>query len=153
MGWQGRSLWGRGPRPIHDSDLRDVVECGWSPDRNSAQSPASNRDITLRDSKPQNKNRDEPGMSEKMQFSQIPNRSGLRTGLIASGLILSGIFIWIMDGKTMQPVNGQTTSRNGALKPSAIDGGRAYQYLKDICAIGPRPAGSAANQRQRPDGL
>ncbi len=88
-------------------------------------------------------------MSEKMQFSQIPNRSGLRTGLIASGLILSGIFIWIMDGKSMQPVNGQTTSRNGALKPSAIDGGRAYQYLKEICAIGPRPAGSAANQRQR----
>jgi hypothetical protein len=35
--------------------------------------------------------------------------------------------------------------------PSAapIDGARAYGYLKQICAIGPRPAGSAANARQR----
>jgi hypothetical protein len=35
------------------------------------------------------------------------------------------------------------------LQPAAIDGARAYGYLKQICAIGPRPAGSAANTRQR----
>ena len=33
--------------------------------------------------------------------------------------------------------------------PAPIDGARAYSYLKEICAIGPRPAGSAANTRQR----
>ena len=33
--------------------------------------------------------------------------------------------------------------------PPAIDGKRAYGYLKQICEIGPRTAGSAANTRQR----
>jgi glutaminyl-peptide cyclotransferase len=33
--------------------------------------------------------------------------------------------------------------------PPAIDGQRAYDYLKQIVAIGPRTAGSAANARQR----
>jgi glutaminyl-peptide cyclotransferase len=33
--------------------------------------------------------------------------------------------------------------------PAKIDGDRAYGYLKAICQIGPRPAGSAANARQR----
>src|SRR5215204_6059967 len=33
--------------------------------------------------------------------------------------------------------------------PAPIDGERAYRYLKEICAIGPRPAGSEANTRQR----
>jgi hypothetical protein len=36
-----------------------------------------------------------------------------------------------------------------APKPAPIDGERAYGYLKAICAIGPRPAGSEANTRQR----
>jgi glutaminyl-peptide cyclotransferase len=36
-----------------------------------------------------------------------------------------------------------------ALQPAPIDGDRAYSYLKQICAIGPRPAGSEANTRQR----
>ena len=33
--------------------------------------------------------------------------------------------------------------------PAPIDGKRAYAYLKAICDLGPRPAGSAANDRQR----
>ena len=35
------------------------------------------------------------------------------------------------------------------LSPAPIDGDRAYGYLKQICAIGPRPAGTAANSKQR----
>ena len=35
------------------------------------------------------------------------------------------------------------------LKPAPINGDRAYGYLKAICKIGPRPAGSAANTKQR----
>ena len=34
-------------------------------------------------------------------------------------------------------------------KTPPIDGRRAYDYLKKICEIGPRPAGSAANAKQR----
>jgi glutaminyl-peptide cyclotransferase len=33
--------------------------------------------------------------------------------------------------------------------PAPIDGDRAYKYLKQICEIGPRPAGTAANTKQR----
>ncbi len=33
-------------------------------------------------------------------------------------------------------------------EPPKIDGKRAYEYLKKICEIGPRPAGSEANARQ-----
>jgi hypothetical protein len=36
-----------------------------------------------------------------------------------------------------------------APKPAPINGERAFGYLKEICDIGPRPAGSKANGRQR----
>jgi glutaminyl-peptide cyclotransferase len=36
-----------------------------------------------------------------------------------------------------------------AVTPAPIDGARAYKYLKQICEIGPRIAGSEANARQR----
>lgn len=36
-----------------------------------------------------------------------------------------------------------------APRPAAIDGKRAFGYLEQICKLGPRPAGSAANSRQR----
>jgi hypothetical protein len=45
-----------------------------------------------------------------------------------------------------------TRADNPPAQPSSaapIDGARAYGYLKQICALGPRPAGSAANARQR----
>ncbi|MFM1800771.1 MAG: hypothetical protein RJA81_123 [Planctomycetota bacterium] len=48
----------------------------------------------------------------------------------------------------MQPVIGETT-QEGQLIPAAIDGARAFGYLKQICDLGPRPAGSEANTRQR----
>ncbi len=35
------------------------------------------------------------------------------------------------------------------LAPAPIDGDRAFGYLEQICALGPRPAGSEANGRQR----
>lgn len=36
-----------------------------------------------------------------------------------------------------------------AIQPAPIDGNRAYGYLKQICDLGPRPAGSEANTKQR----
>ncbi len=38
---------------------------------------------------------------------------------------------------------------SGAATPAPIDGKRAYEYLKKICEIGPRIAGSPENARQR----
>jgi hypothetical protein len=34
-------------------------------------------------------------------------------------------------------------------KPAPVEGERAYNYLKTVCELGPRPAGSAANTKQR----
>jgi hypothetical protein len=44
-----------------------------------------------------------------------------------------------------------TAEANSAMlaSPAPIDGQRAYGYLKQICEIGPRTAGSEANRRQR----
>jgi hypothetical protein len=44
-----------------------------------------------------------------------------------------------------------TRETNAAMlaSPAPIDGKRAYKYLKEICAIGPRVAGTEANTRQR----
>lgn len=45
----------------------------------------------------------------------------------------------------------QSTSADAAPTPvpAPIDGDRAFKYLTQICEIGPRPAGSAANAKQR----
>ena len=45
----------------------------------------------------------------------------------------------------------RTAEANEAMlaSPAPIDGQRAYGYLKQICEIGPRTAGSEANTRQR----
>lgn len=77
------------------------------------------------------------------------NRSYVSNGLFASFLIGTGLILWSMGEKTMQPVVGETAITAGELKPAAVDGARAMGYLNEICAIGPRPAGSAANEKQR----
>jgi hypothetical protein len=69
-------------------------------------------------------------------------------------LLASGAIIWgLADrneskrGILMQPAEAQEPSE--PLRPAAVDGGRALGYLRKICDIGPRPAGSEANARQR----
>ncbi len=70
-----------------------------------------------------------------------------RRGLWASLLVL-GVLVGV--GVMMIP-RSRTSMANAAPAsvPAPIDGGRAYGYLKAICDLGPRPAGSAANARQR----
>lgn len=63
--------------------------------------------------------------------------------LVPIALIGIGLGVWL--GHPM--ILGQT--RAPQLTPAPIDGMRAYGYLKQICAIGPRPAGSEANEKQR----
>jgi Zn-dependent M28 family amino/carboxypeptidase len=71
------------------------------------------------------------------------NKSNTRLWLGVGGvLMLTGVAIavWPVLGTSMADTSGT---------PAKIDGARAYGYLKQICAIGPRPAGSAANTKQR----
>ncbi len=69
-------------------------------------------------------------------------------------LVAAGAIVWMLadrshgnHGILMRPAEAQEPSR--PLKPAAVDGARALGYLKKICDIGPRPAGSEANTRQR----
>jgi glutaminyl-peptide cyclotransferase len=69
-------------------------------------------------------------------------------GVVVVGFPLLGIVL----GLGLPLVNRTKTTladTTPALAPAPIDGARAYGYLKEICAIGPRPAGSAANAKQR----
>lgn len=46
-------------------------------------------------------------------------------------------------------LSGPSMAQDTPPKPAAIDGARAYRYLRQICDLGPRLAGSDANTRQR----
>ncbi len=46
-------------------------------------------------------------------------------------------------------VSNRGGQRGHVRSPPPIDGERAYEYLKQICEIGPRTAGSEANAKQR----
>ena len=67
---------------------------------------------------------------------------GLSFLVLGTGLLV-GLAIALMESMK------STYGAPAALNPAPIDGDRAYGYLKTICALGPRPAGSAANTRQR----
>jgi glutaminyl-peptide cyclotransferase len=76
-----------------------------------------------------------------------PTRRWLWLGL-ASLLALGAIGLGLA-GSHVASEGSPMADDQAAPDPSPIDGDRAYGYLKQICAIGPRPAGSAANTRQR----
>jgi glutaminyl-peptide cyclotransferase len=68
--------------------------------------------------------------------------------LVALAMLVVGVGL----GSAMLLLPGpRTTMADAPVKatPSKIDGDRAYGYLKTICEIGPRPAGTAANTKQR----
>ncbi len=58
------------------------------------------------------------------------------------GTVLAGAFLIFQRAKA--PMNQAIEPR-----PARIDGDRAYDYLKKLCAFGPRKGGSAANTKQR----
>jgi glutaminyl-peptide cyclotransferase len=68
------------------------------------------------------------------------------------GLTLTPIFATVLISLILPAVQRLRSSEaNAAMvaSPAPIDGRRAYGYLKQICEIGPRIAGSEANTRQR----
>jgi hypothetical protein len=71
---------------------------------------------------------------------------------IMIGVIFIPILLALITGTLLPFVNRlRNPEANAAMAapPAPIDGKRAYKYLKEICEIGPRPAGSVANARQR----
>jgi Zn-dependent M28 family amino/carboxypeptidase len=80
--------------------------------------------------------------------------NGVRSPLFVAGaLFLIGtgaLGAWAMQQRRTDPRGAESPiARAATLEPAPIDGERAYAYLKQICDIGPRPAGSEANSRQR----
>ena len=82
---------------------------------------------------------DDPSPARRPSLLPIALALGF-VGLMGLGVTL----LWLPGTKTMM-----AQSRLAKPVPAPVDGERAYGYLKTICAIGPRPAGSAANRRQR----
>ncbi|MDB5350847.1 MAG: putative aminopeptidase [Planctomycetota bacterium] len=62
--------------------------------------------------------------------------------------LVLGTLIALVWMKYVSPTNGSAEFAD-VPKPSAVNGDRAYGYLKKICEIGPRMAGTEANTRQR----
>ena len=86
-------------------------------------------------------------MSMPDPTSKSPRPSLFPVALALGVLGLAGLgaaMIWMPGTKTTM-----AQSRTAKPVPAPIDGERAYGYLKAICAIGPRVAGSEANTRQR----
>lgn len=88
--------------------------------------------------------------------SAAPNPAGpaatagvpLAPVLLGVGLLgLLGLFALLRSWSAREPMADDALPAQ--LVPAPIDGERAYGYLKQICALGPRPAGSEANTRQR----
>ena len=72
------------------------------------------------------------------------------TSLPALAIVLVLVGLAMILFRTTGPVDPAAEEEAIVLAaPPPIDGQRAYRYLKEICAIGPRPAGTAANTRQR----
>ncbi|MFO0951878.1 MAG: M28 family peptidase [Isosphaeraceae bacterium] len=87
------------------------------------------------------------GDSSKQPVS-IPRKTGRGWKVwAAAALVLAGVGV----AAEVLVISFRSTEANAAMlaTPAPVDGQRAYKYLKQICEIGPRPAGSAANTKQR----
>ncbi len=84
-----------------------------------------------------------------MTTEQGPNRSRVRMylGLVLTPVVIAGLAAVVVP---LFPSSREAeASATMAANPAPVDGERAYGYLKKLCALGSRPAGSEANTRQR----
>jgi Peptidase family M28 len=84
-----------------------------------------------------------------MRLRVIPHRYDWRMilGITSTPLMIMAIIgLYLM---LVQPVTSSEAQDAMRVTPAPIDGERAYGYLKKICELGPRIAGSQANARQR----
>jgi hypothetical protein len=93
-----------------------------------------------------------PGDTGAPSAPNSARRAMLPPAMIAGLLILLGcgaLGAWAMQQRRPDPRVESAISPQTRLQPAPIDGERAFKYLEQICAIGPRPAGSEANAIQR----
>ena len=81
------------------------------------------------------------GLTERVTWK----RPGLRLPLILLGVVSLAILGLPM----LQRIRSPMARADVLAVPAPIDGDRAFGYLREICKLGPRPAGSPANTRQR----
>lgn len=67
-------------------------------------------------------------------------------GVVVASLAL---IIWVVIFSGDETTNGQSPAANIPLADLPVDGERAYTYLKQICAFGPRPSGSEGMKGQQ----
>ena len=85
------------------------------------------------------------------QLPAPPSRSVRRRTLVVAALVLLGgaaVAAWGFFGRG---VDGRAVAAGSALKLEDIpfNGAQAYEYLKQLCAIGPRPSGSPGMEIQQ----
>ncbi len=85
-----------------------------------------------------------PNPSQARPWLRIVGGAGLVVGLTGLGFGVASLVF-----PSPRTSMAESADSPASLKPAPIDGDRAYGYLKAICAIGPRPAGTPANTKQR----
>lgn len=68
--------------------------------------------------------------------------------IVVGVLILGYMALTEINGREQRPAK-ESKSAPRSLKDIPFDGGKAYEYLKQICAIGPRFSGSAGMEKQQ----
>ncbi|MFA8018192.1 M28 family peptidase [Bremerella cremea] len=81
------------------------------------------------------------------QEQTIPRWSTLLAGLI--GVIAIIVMVTLNSGGEPAPPPSQPGEQDDLSRFLPVDGDKAYQHLKEICALGPRISGSEAMQRQQ----
>jgi hypothetical protein len=76
--------------------------------------------------------------------TDVKLRGGFWIVALAVGFAILGVIVQLV-----RWLNSSEANAAMAAAPAAIDGARAFGYLKKICELGPRVAGSEANTRQR----
>ena len=62
---------------------------------------------------------------------------------------IAGLAAWLLLAGRGSGANAQTPVSDLRLEDIPFDGARAYEYLKELCAIGPRPSGSPGMAKQQ----
>ena len=87
----------------------------------------------------------------KRQQAATPRRLAGRTLAVATGLLVVGVAVAVWQFAGRHASDGTAAAAGSALTLQDIpfDGARAYDYLKQLCAIGPRPSGSPGMAAQQ----
>lgn len=77
-----------------------------------------------------------------------PESRGWRNVILAIGTMVAGLIIAVLSG-VFDPRPVQTQSATTRAIPAKYDQQRAFQYLNQLCDLGPRPSGSKSMQKQQ----